>query len=87
MLVPRLIADADENASLRFLDFFTGNIRNPNTRAAYAVAVHAFFSWVDAKHVAARGGAHPITSPTTSNFWAAAKRADRQAAPRGGNFH
>jgi site-specific recombinase XerD len=52
MLVPRLIADADENASLRFLDFFTANIRNPNTRAACAVAVHAFFSWVDAKHVA-----------------------------------
>src|ERR1700689_5414047 len=52
MLVPRLIADADENASLRFLDFFTANIRNPNTRAAYAVAVRAFFAWLDAKHVA-----------------------------------
>ena len=52
MLVPRLIADAGENASLRFLDFFTANIRNPNTRAAYAVAVRAFFSWLDAKHVA-----------------------------------
>ena len=52
MLVPRLIADAGENASLRFLDFFTANIRNPNTRAAYAVAVRAFFAWLDAKHVA-----------------------------------
>jgi site-specific recombinase XerD len=52
MLVPRLIADAGENASLRFLDFFTANIRNPNTRAAYAVAVRAFFSWLDAKQVA-----------------------------------
>ena len=44
MLVPKLIADAGEHASLRFLDFFTANIRNPNTRAAYAVAVRAFFS-------------------------------------------
>ena len=52
MLVPQLIADAGENASLRFLDFFTANIRNPNTRAAYAVAVRAFFSWLDAKRVA-----------------------------------
>ena len=52
MLVPKLIADAGENASLRFLDFFTANIRNPNTRAAYAVAVRAFFAWLDAKHVA-----------------------------------
>ena len=52
MLVPRLIADAGEHASLRFLDFFTANIRNPNTRAAYAVAVRAFFAWLDAKRVA-----------------------------------
>jgi hypothetical protein len=49
VLVPKLIADA---ASLRFLDFFTANIRNPNTRAAYALAVRAFFAWLDAKHVA-----------------------------------
>jgi site-specific recombinase XerD len=48
----RLITDAGENASLRFMDFFTANIRNPNTRAAYAVAVRAFFAWLDAKHVA-----------------------------------
>ena len=52
MLVPKLIADAGEDASLRFIDFFTANIRNPNTRAAYAVAVRAFFAWLDAKHVA-----------------------------------
>jgi site-specific recombinase XerD len=51
-IVPRLIADAGEQASLRFLDFFTANIRNPNTRAAYAVAVRAFFAWLDAKRVA-----------------------------------
>src|SRR5271157_1671082 len=48
-LVPKLIADAGESATLRFLDFFTANIRNPNTRAAYAVAVRAFFEWLDAK--------------------------------------
>ncbi len=59
MLVPRLIADAGEQASLRFLDFFTANIRNPNTRAACAVAVRAFFAWLDAKHVA------PLAAPRT----------------------
>ena len=53
MLVPRLIADAGENASLRFLDFFTANIRNPNTRAAYAVATRAFFAWLDTRGVTA----------------------------------
>jgi hypothetical protein len=36
MLVPRLIADASENASLRFLDFFTANIRNPNAMRSFA---------------------------------------------------
>ena len=51
-LVPALIAAEGESASLRFLDFFTANIRNPNTRAAYAVAVRAFFAWLDARHVA-----------------------------------
>ena len=39
MLVPAMVADLGEAAALRFIDFFTANIRNPNTRAAYAVAV------------------------------------------------
>ena len=43
-LVPALIAAEGESASLRFIDFFTANIRNPNTRAAYAVAVRGFFA-------------------------------------------
>ena len=53
LLVPKLIADAGENASLRFLDFFTANIRNPNTRVAYAVAVRALFAWLDTRGVTA----------------------------------
>ena len=36
-----MVADLGEAAALRFIDFFTANIRNPNTRAAYAVAVRA----------------------------------------------
>jgi site-specific recombinase XerD len=45
--VPAMIAAAGDRAALRFLDFFTANIRNPNTRAAYGVAVRGFFSWLD----------------------------------------
>ena len=45
-LIPALIADLGEHATLRFIDFFTA-IRNPNTRAAYAVAVRRFFSWLE----------------------------------------
>ena len=33
MPVPQLIADAGEHASMRFIDFFTANVRNPNTPA------------------------------------------------------
>ena len=47
MPVPALVAAAGERAALRFLDFFTANIRNPNTRAAYGVAVRHFFAWLD----------------------------------------
>jgi site-specific recombinase XerD len=47
MLVPAMVAAAGEHAARRFLDFFTANIRNPNTRAAYGVAVRGFFAWLD----------------------------------------
>jgi len=37
-LVPALIVDAGEPAAWRYVEFFTANIRNPNTRRAYARA-------------------------------------------------
>ena len=44
-LVPALIADAGESAAWRYIEFFTANIRNPNTRRAYARACQQFFAW------------------------------------------
>jgi integrase/recombinase XerD len=44
--VPAMIAAAGERASLRFIDFFTAHMRNPNTRGAYGVAVRGFFDWL-----------------------------------------
>jgi site-specific recombinase XerD len=46
-LVPALIADAGEPAAWRYIEFFTANIRNPNTRRAYARACHQFFAWCE----------------------------------------
>ena len=46
-LVPALIADAGEPAAWRYLEFFTANIRNPNTRRAYARACSQFFAWCE----------------------------------------
>src|SRR5271166_6063002 len=33
-LIPAQVAAAGEQAAIRFIEFFTANIRNPNTRAA-----------------------------------------------------
>ena len=41
-VVPALVAAAGERASLRFLEFFAANIRNPHTRRAYARACNRF---------------------------------------------
>jgi hypothetical protein len=46
-LIPTLIAAAGDQAAWRYVDFFTSNIRNPNTRRAYARACHQFFTWAD----------------------------------------
>lgn len=45
MVVPAVVAQAGEDASRRFVEFFTANIRNRNTRAAYAHAVGLFLDW------------------------------------------
>jgi integrase/recombinase XerD len=47
--VPASIACAGERAAWRFLEFFTVNIRNKNTRRAYFDAVAKFSAWCDGK--------------------------------------
>ncbi|MDR3526907.1 MAG: tyrosine-type recombinase/integrase [Rhizomicrobium sp.] len=44
-LLPPLIAAAGDRASVRFLEFFAANIRNPHTRRAYSRAVGEFLTW------------------------------------------
>src|SRR6202140_193603 len=46
-VVPALIAAAGDAAGWRYVEFFTANIRNPNTRRAYARACSRFFAWCD----------------------------------------
>jgi site-specific recombinase XerD len=47
VIVPALVAAAGERARLRYIDFFTAHIRNPNTRDAYGVAVREFYGWLE----------------------------------------
>lgn len=50
-ILPPVIAQAGEKAGRRFVEFFTANIRNPNTRTAYARAVGRFLEWCDERHI------------------------------------
>jgi len=45
--VPAVIAARGHQAGRRFVEFFTANIRNPNTRRAYYRATCEFFDWCD----------------------------------------
>ena len=46
-----MIARQGNRAAWRFIEFFTANIRNPNTRRAYARAVGDFFRWCEQRRV------------------------------------
>ena len=54
--LPTLIGDAGSHAATRFVEFFTANIRNPNTRKAYVRAIGDFFGWCE------RYGVGPLTA-------------------------
>ena len=43
--VPTVVTAAGDRALIRFLEFFTANIRNPHTRRAYYRACEEFLAW------------------------------------------
>ena len=57
--VPAPIAAAGDRASWRFIEFFTANIRNPNTRRAYGRAIADFFQWCGSRRIRALGQITP----------------------------
>ena len=59
-VLPALIAGAGDRAALRFLEFFTVNIRNKNTRAAYARAAAVFLRWCEGRGIDALGRVQPM---------------------------
>jgi site-specific recombinase XerD len=50
-LVPAAVAGSGPHATKRFIEFFTANIRNKNTRRAYLRAVTDFFNWLEKRGV------------------------------------
>ncbi len=58
--LPALIVDAGDKAAWRFLEFFTANIRNKNTRRAYGRAVSDFFGWCDSRGISELAQLNPV---------------------------
>jgi site-specific recombinase XerD len=58
--LPALIAAAGESASVRFIEFFTANIRNPHTRRAYARSVAEFLAWCERAGVPSIAAVQPV---------------------------
>jgi integrase/recombinase XerD len=79
--LPAMISDAGEDAGRRFIEFFTANIRNKNTRAAYMRALVPFFEWCEGRgvglhdvqpvHVAGYVEQHKGSAPTVKQHLAA----------------
>ena len=58
--VPALIGRAGKPAARRFLEFFTVNIRNVNTRAAYLRAAGAFLRWCEERSLTELRQVEPV---------------------------
>ncbi|MCZ7854894.1 MULTISPECIES: tyrosine-type recombinase/integrase [Agrobacterium] len=58
--LPALVHPSDERTRMRFLEFFTANIRNPNTRKAYARSAADFLHWCEARGVSALPQIQPM---------------------------
>jgi site-specific recombinase XerD len=58
--VPSLVASSGARAEIRFLEFFAANIRNINTRRAYAQATREFLAWCESAGVASVGDVRPL---------------------------
>jgi site-specific recombinase XerD len=58
--VPAVIAAAGAPAKKRFIEFFTANIRNRNTRLAYARAVSDFFAWCEQAGLSTLESVQPV---------------------------
>src|SRR5271155_6117661 len=58
--LPALVAAAGARASMRFLEFFATNIRNPHTRRAYYRAAEEFLAWCASAGVLSIAAVQPV---------------------------
>lgn len=83
--VPILVSNSGDRAYYKFVEYFIGQLRNPNTRQAYARAVAQFFVWCETRGavrledisylaVAAYIEQHPFSPPTVLQHLAAIRQ-------------
>ncbi len=77
---PALVAAAGERAEIRFLEFFTANIRNRNTRRAYAQAVREFLPFCEKRRVCSIADVQPIDVASYIE-WLGHREVDPLSAP------
>src|SRR5580704_15328212 len=58
--LPALVARAGKGGPRRFVEFFTVNIRNKNTRAAYARAAAVFLRWCEGQGITRLQNVKPV---------------------------
>jgi len=84
--LPVAIATA-AHTSERFVEFFTANIRNQNTRMAYALAVRQFFDWCEQRTFALdASGQRPWPPTLNSSESRCPSRRSNSIWPPSGNF-
>ena len=64
--LPATVRRAGPQAAERTVEFFTAQIRNPHTRAAYAAAVTRFFTWCRMAAVTAAVFVCPVSSANSA---------------------
>ncbi len=58
--LPILVTAAGDRAQMRFIEFFTATIRNPNTRRAYARASGDFLAWCERYGITSIAAVQPV---------------------------
>jgi hypothetical protein len=59
-LIGFLTMDAGDQARMRFIEFFTANIRNPNMRRSYAKAAEESLAWCSFAGVPSIAAVQPV---------------------------
>jgi len=58
--LPALLAADDDSARMRYIEFFTVTVRNPNTRRAYARATSNFLIWCEQQGILSLAAVQPV---------------------------